>query len=118
MAKPTYQIDNFSQAVGFSPIIVASTNNASPTLIHTADATNIDEVWLEAFNFSSSDVVLTINWGGTNPENRITQVIPATRGSIPILKGLRCSGSLPISAHASAANAISIIGSINKIVFV
>ena len=118
MAKPTYQIDHLSESINYGPIVVASTDNSTPTLLHTAHATNIDEIWLEAYNFGNTDVTLTISYGGTNPENRIIQVIPASRGSIPLLKGIRCSGSLTVSAHASTANSVSIIGSVNRIVFV
>jgi len=118
MAKPTYQIDHFSESINYGPIVVASTDNTTPTLVHTASTTNIDEIWLEAYNFGSTDAVLTISYAGTNPENRITQVIPASRGSIPVLQGTRCSGAITISAHASIANTVSIIGSVNRIVFV
>ena len=57
-------------------ILVAATSTAG-TAIHTASstATTIDEVWLYAYNNHSSDILLTIEFGGvTSPKDVIKQM--------------------------------------------
>lgn len=118
MAKPTYQISSFSEAVNYTPINIVSTVSATPTVLHTAHATAIDEIWLEAFNYGSTDALLTLTVGGTALHQRLSLLIPANKGNVPVLNGIRLSGSVVLGGYASITNTISVLGSINRIVFI
>ena len=69
----TYSKVKLSESTSGRQIKVVSTSAGSGTLIHTAvaGASDYDEVWLYANNTSGSDVLLTIEWGGTtDPDDR------------------------------------------------
>lgn len=88
------------------------------TLIHQAvsGSVNWDEVWLYAFNSYSSDVVLTIEWGGvTDPDDIMEVNIPYQSGWVPIAPGFILQGSLNIRAYAGVASVITIQGWVNAI---
>jgi len=118
MTTATYQIATLSNSTNFLPINITATTASSPTLIHTASSTNYDEIWLSAYNYGASDSSLTILFGGNSIYQQMSLVIPTGRGLIPVINGLRFTGSVVISAFASITNYISVIGSINQIVFV
>lgn len=118
MASASYQIQPFSASTNFLPISIASTNSASPDTIHVCSSTNYDEIWLDCYNYGSDDAILTICFGGTSSEKKMQVPVPTGRGLIPIIKGLRFTGGITISAFASSANVISVIGSVNLILFV
>lgn len=117
MAEATYQIQQLSASTNFLPVSVASTSSSSPTTIHVVSASNYDECWMDAFNYSAEDAILTICLGGTNAYQRLIKPIPAGRGLVDVLKGLRFTGGITISAYASSANVISVVGSVNRIIF-
>lgn len=86
------------------------------TLIHTADATDLDEIWLQAFNSSASPVVLTIEWGeATAPDGNIVQTIQPQSGLVDVMKGDLLTDSLVVRAFASVANVVMINGFVNRI---
>lgn len=87
------------------------------TLIHTADATDLDELWLYAMNSDSVDRKLTIEWGGvTSPDDLIEMTIPKEDGPHLIVPGWRITGGLVVRAFAETANVILIGGICNRIV--
>lgn len=102
-------------------IKVAAT--ATPgTTIHTTgtSASTIDEVWLYAYNGHSSDVLLTIEYGGTtSPDDTIKVTIPAQSGLVLVAPGLTLTGDgsagLVVKAFAAAADVITIHGYVNRI---
>jgi hypothetical protein len=96
-------------------ILVAAT--ATPgTLIHTADASALDEIWIYATNTSSSNVVLTLEFGGTSgPGDLIEKTIPAEDGFKLIVPGLILTNSLIVRAFAGTTNVININGFVNRI---
>lgn len=116
--NPTYQLFPFSGSTNFLPISISSILSSSPDTIHLASSTNFDEMWLDAYNYSADDGLLTICLGGTNTHQRMQVPVPTGRGLIPIIKGLKFTGGVTISAFASSANIISVVGFINRIVFV
>jgi hypothetical protein len=86
------------------------------TLIHTAHATDKDEVWLWAQNSDTSDRLLTLEYGGTtSPDDLIQSTIVLKSGLTPILPGMPLSGSVVVRAFAAAANVISVFGYVNRI---
>lgn len=120
MTKPTYQIVSLSESTDFLPINVVSITDATPDLIHTVTGTvnNYDELWLDAYNYGSVDALLTICYDGISSYQKMKVPVPASRGLIPILKGLRFNNGVEIKAYASIANTISVVGSVNRIVFI
>lgn len=97
------------------PIKVVQTATAGDTL-HTAHATALDEVWLYAVNTSTSDVLLTLEWGGvTDPQDLIKVTIPARSGLVQLAPGLILTGSVVAKAFAATANVINIVGWVNRI---
>lgn len=118
MSRATYQLATLTNSTNFLPINIGAIAPGSPTLIHTADSTNFDELWLDAYNYSSNDGFLYLMLGGSASHQILTTPIPAQRGLIPVVKGLRFTGGVVISAYASSANIISVIGSLNRIVFI
>ena len=96
-------------------ILVAATATAG-TLIHTANATALDEVWLFAQNNHTADVVLTIEFGGvSSPKDLVIQTIPTKSGLVNIIPGVCLTGSLVVRAFAATTNVISIAGYVNRI---
>lgn len=86
------------------------------TLIHTAHATSIDEIWLYAFNSDTVDRLLTIEYGsGTAPDDNIVVNIPTKSGLVLVVPGLTLTNSLVVRAFAAAANVVTINGFVNRI---
>ena len=96
-------------------ILVAATATAG-TLIHTAHATALDEIWLFAQNNTTADVVLTIEFGGTtSPKDLVIQTIPTMSGLVNVIPGICLTGSLVVRAFAATTNVISLAGFVNRI---
>lgn len=88
------------------------------TNLHTAvsGTDDMDEVYIWAQNNHTSDVVLTIEWGGvSSPDDLIQQTIPTKAGFELIVPGGRIQNGLTIAAFASVANVISCMLNINRI---
>lgn len=86
------------------------------TLIHTAHATDKDEIWLWATNTDTVDRKLTIEFGGTaSPDDLIEKTIPAESGERIVLKGRVLTGSLVVRAFAAVANVVNVGGYVNRI---
>lgn len=108
----------FSASTQGQAIKVVATATAG-TLIHTTgtSATVQDEVRMYAYNSHTSDVALTIEYGGaTAPDQNIVQTIPFKSGLVEItppadmfLTGNGSAG-LTVKAFAGTANVITISG--------
>jgi hypothetical protein len=111
----TYTKQQLSGSTSYRGILVAAT--ATPgTIIHTASPTDVDEVWLYAYNSSGSAVLLTIEYGGTTvPNDNIKISIPPTCGLVPVVVGIPIKDSLVIRAFAATANVIVLFGFVNRI---
>jgi hypothetical protein len=96
-------------------IKVAATATAG-TLIHTAHATSIDEIWLWCVNSDTTDRKLTIEFGGVAaPDDLIEVTVPAEDGLYLVVPGLTLTNSLVVRAFAATANVLSINGFVNRI---
>lgn len=96
-------------------IKVVATATAGTT-IHTAHATNLDEIWLYAVNSSALPVKLTLEWGeATAPDGNIEQTIQPESGYVEIVKGCLLTNSLVVKAFADTANVVMINGFVNRI---
>ena len=100
-------------------IKIAATATAG-TAIHTAvagtTAGTYDEIWLWAFNASTANIKLTIEFGGADaPDDNIVVTVPALAGLVPIVPGLILQNEATVKAFASSPNVITIHGFINSI---
>lgn len=96
-------------------IKVAATATAGTT-IHTAHATDIDEIWLYAYNHHTADVNLTIEFGGTSSPDDLIQVsVPFKSGLKLVIPGFTLTNSLVVRAFAGTTNVIMIHGFVNRI---
>lgn len=94
--------------------------SSTGTLIHTTSATSsdIDEIWLYAYNSSVNYETLTIQFGGTaSPDNDIKIELLPSAGLTLIIPGLILTGTSSIStyAYATTTNVITISGYVNRI---
>lgn len=96
------------------PIAVVATATLGTT-IHTAHATDKDEVWLYATNIDASAVDLTLEWGGTGAGENLKASIPPSQGLFFLIPGLVLTNSKVITAFASIASKINIVGWVNRI---
>lgn len=101
-------------------IKVTGTGTGSTVTVHTADATAEDHIYLYADNDSTSDVLLTLEWGGTtDPDNLMKITIPARGvlgldGPKQIVPGLPLTNSKVLKAFAATANVIKLSGFVNR----
>lgn len=97
------------------PIKVVATATAGTT-IHTAHATNKDEVWLWAMNTDTTARKLTIELGGTtSPDDLIEVTIAPESGLVLVIPGIPLTNSVVVRAFAATANVITIVGFVNRI---
>ena len=98
-----------------TPIKVGQTASTGTT-IHTAGASNIDEIWLWASNTDASDRKLSIEFGGTtSPDFLFEYTVPSEDGLHLIIPGLLVSGSNVVTAFAAVADVVNIAGYVNRI---
>ena len=98
-------------------IKVAETATAG-TLIHTAvsGTSDWDEIWLWAVNMNTSNVILTVEFGGvTSPDNLIQVSVLAQGGLTLVVPGLLLQNELIVRAYAGTADVITISGFVNRI---
>jgi hypothetical protein len=117
----TYSKQQLSGGSLGAPILVAATASTG-TPIHATgtSATVLDEVWLYAYNSSSSAVLLTIQYGGTtSPNNDIKITVPSQSGLTLIVPGLILAGNgsaaTSVYAYAGTTNVVTISGYVNRI---
>lgn len=120
-SKLTLQPTGGTTGTGLGIPVTATTSGSLGTVIHTgsATATTIDEVWLYAVNYDTTDRKLTLQWGGvTAGTNEIEFTVKAENGLYLIAPGLLLQGNATnrvISAYAATATAIVIHGYVNRI---
>jgi hypothetical protein len=96
--------------------IVVDDDATAGKLIHTAHATALDEVWLYATNYDTTDRKLTIEWGGATAGGDIIEyTVKAESGLYLIVPGLIITGSLVVRAFAATTTSINIFGYVNRI---
>jgi hypothetical protein len=117
----TYTKQLLSGSTQGKPIKVTGTTSGTTTIHATGtSSTAFDEVWLYAFNSSTSFVTLTVEYGGTTaPDQTIVLTIPATSGLTLVVPGLVLTGTgsaaNTITAFAGTANVITISGYVNRV---
>jgi hypothetical protein len=119
-------------ATSLTPMVLSGSTNGKQikiaasstpgTTIHTAHATALDQIWLYADNDDASDILLTIEFGGTTDvDNTIKVTIPARGtagrdGRVLVLDGEFLTNSLVVKAYAGTANKIKISGHVFRAV--
>jgi len=99
--------------------IKVAASSTPGTTVHTAVAgtSDLDEIWVYAVNTSSSDVLLTLEWGGTtSPDDTIEVLIPAEAGLVLVAPGLLLQNELVLRAFAGTADVLLVTGFVNRIV--
>ena len=110
-----------SASTGGMPIKIVATGTTGTTIHSTGISSSIiDEVWLYATNTSTLTVALTIEFGSTTaPDQNIIVGIPSKSGLSICVAGLTLTGTgataRTITAFASAANVVNIVGYVNRI---
>ena len=111
----TFSKIKFSESTDGLPVKVVQTATAG-TLVHTAHASALDEVWLYAYNGHSADVVLTVEFGGASvPDQNIVLTVSTKSGLALVVPGLILTNSKTLKAFAATANVITLSGYINRI---
>lgn len=94
---------------------IAATATAG-TLLHTAHATNLDEVWLWACNTDTSARKLTIEFGGvTAPDDLHEVTLAPESGLVLVVPGLLVSNAVVVRAFAATTNVVVVNGYVNRI---
>lgn len=94
------------------PTAVAA-DSTPGTPVHTAHATAKDEIWLKASNVTAVDEVLTLEFGGTGLGNELYFTVPANE-TIVVVGGDLLGNSLVLAAYSVNANAINVVGFVNR----
>lgn len=111
----TYTKIKLSGSTDGKGIKVVATATAGTT-IHTAHATDLDEIWIYAVNSQAAAVKLTLEWGeATAPDGNIEVTIPGESGLYLVVPGLLLTNSLVVKAFAGTANVVVIHGFVNRI---
>ena len=119
--KLAFQPTAGTTGTGLGIPITATTSGSLGTTIHTASSTpaTIDEVWIYAQNYDTTDRKLTIQWGGvTAGTNEIEYTVKAENGLYLIVPGLVMQGNATakvISAYAATGTAIVVYWYVNRI---
>lgn len=86
------------------------------TLLHTADATAKDEVWVFVVNSDTTARKLTIEFGGVAvPDDLMEVTVPAESGLLCVIPGLVLGNSLVVRAWAATANVLVAYGFVNRV---
>lgn len=112
---PTYSKLKLSGSTDGRMVKVAATGTPGTT-IHTAHATDLDEIWLYAVNSDATARKLTIEFGGTtSPDDTIEITIQPEAGLAVVVPGLILTNSTVVRAFAASANLVLIAGFVNRI---
>jgi len=110
----TYTKELLSGSTDGAPIGIAATSTPG-TLIHTADLTALDEVYIYAVNTSASDVTLTVEFGGVGAADLVPMKIKKNAGLTLVIPGTALTGAKVVGAYAGVGSVINIQGWVNRI---
>ena len=101
------------------PIKISATGSPG-TLIHTAinSVSSFDEIYLWVVNNTSGAATLTIEWGGVkDPDDLLCKETSISANSAPavVIAGATLNAGLSIRAYSNTANALNLIGYVNRI---
>ncbi len=97
-------------------IKVTATTNGTAQTIHTAHATDTDEVYLEAYNSDNRPQRIVILFGGTTePDNMVSLYLPPESGWENLINGQGLTNSLIVKAYAAEASKVVLQGRIFRL---
>jgi len=96
------------------PIPITTTESPG-NLIHTASATEIDEIWLYLTNNNTDPVTVTVQWGLTTTVGSIIQTVPSQAGLYLAVPGLVLTNNSIVRVFASVSDVITVLGFVNRI---
>lgn len=99
-------------------IKVTGTDSAGAVTVHTAVAgtSDLDEIWIYAYNHDTTERDLTLQWGGTtSPDDLMVVPVRPKSGRLLVCDGKLLQNGLLVKAFAEAANVIMLDGFVNKI---
>jgi hypothetical protein len=118
----TFSKDILSGSTLGKGVLVGTTASiGSGTTIHTANTNTsvTEEIWIYAQNTSSSNVKLTIGFGGTSdPADLMELTVTAEAGLVLVVPGLILKGNSSaavVRANAATANVVVLHGYVNRI---
>ncbi len=126
MATLTKHLLSEIAAMSGRRFVVTSTMASAANIFHEVPITPagvLDECWVYAHNFGSSDVECTFLWGlstmpstsGTDVYEGIDITIPFKSGRALVFDGVIMGHSLSAAAYAGIGSSISIDGFVNRI---
>jgi len=109
-----------SGSINGRPIDVSSTAGTTATLIHKGSSGTavFDEVFVYAFNRSTANASLRLEWGASGSADIIIADVPPQEEPVLISPGLPIQGvatNLEIIAAGTVSGVISLIGYVNRI---
>ena len=91
-------------------IKIAATATAG-TLVHTAHATDLDEIYINACIPGATAKWITVEWGeATDPDGLTKLTIPAAVGWVPVVEGKLLTNSLVVRIFAETTNLVMVDG--------
>ncbi len=96
------------------PKKITGTTSGGAVTLHTTGA-GIDEIWVYVENTSGSQVLVTIQLGGTtSPDDEVSVNVPANDIRL-VIPGIRLNGTVAIKAFAATANVLLALTNVNRI---
>ena len=115
----TYSKQYLSGGAANGTGIELAVDSGTYTTVHTSSGTagDIDEIWLYASNTDTSDIKVTLKFGGTDdPDDIIEVTVGAEAGLVLLVPGLILKGgSLVLLGAAATASKVSVFGYVNRI---
>ena len=115
----TYSKQYLSGGAANGTGIELAVDSGTYTTIHTSSGTagDIDEIWLYASNTHTSDIKVTLKFGGTDdPDDIIEVTVGAEAGLVLLVPGLILKGgSLVLLGAAATASKVTVFGYVNRI---
>jgi hypothetical protein len=101
-------------------VLITATTSGSANPIHTtlSGTGSLDEVWIYAYNDSTSSILTSILWGSTIESASVNRfsILPRS-GRTLMVDGKIAQNSLSISAYAAVSNVILFDGFVNRATF-
>ena len=116
----TYTKEILSGSTDGRSIMITATSTPG-TIVHTGPTatTTIDEIWLYAVSSSTSDMAVTLEWGGvTAPIDHIEYTVTAESGLHLLAPGIPLKGNstpLIVRAFTGGASHVNLYGYVNRI---
>ena len=115
----TYSKQYLSGGAANGTGIELAVDSGTYTTVHTSSGTagDIDEIWLYGSNTDTSDIKVTLQFGGTTDPDDIMEVtVGAEAGLVLLVPGLILKGgSLVLLGAAATAAKVTVFGYVNRI---